>query len=480
LPIGSAIAATLAVLLALSARYGFHRDELYFLMLPPGWGYVDQPPLTPLLARGAAALFGSSQTGVRVPAMLCIGLGILLIALTTRELGGGRLAQTVSAWGYAFAAVPMLSGHYMVTATVDLTLWAATLLFITRALLRDQPRWWLAAGAVVGFSFYNKLLIVLLLLSLAIGLAIVGPRTVFRSRWLWGGVAIALVVGSPNLIYQATHHFPQVTMAGAIADPGNRVILIPFQFLMIGLPLLSIVSAGFRGFWRRPQWRPVRAVPIAYLASLVITFIGGGQIYYPFGSLAYIFAAGAVPVAEWIEQANTRSRLIRTSGWLAFNALLTALIALPLLPVTAIAHSPILVLNPTVGDTIGWPTYVRTLAGVYQALPADQRAHTVLFTGNYGEAGAIVHYGSAYALPNVYSGQNELWSHGPPPAADTTVLVWNENPEYIESVFVGCQVKATMDNGVGVANEEQGASVLVCRVPAGGWAAIWPELKHYN
>jgi 4-amino-4-deoxy-L-arabinose transferase-like glycosyltransferase len=480
LPIGSAVAATIAVLLAVSNRYGFHRDELYFLMLPPGWGYVDQPPLTPLLARGAAALFGASQTGVRVPALLCVGLGIVLMALIARELGGGRLSQTLTAWGFAFAAVPMLTGHYMVTATVDNVVWAAALLFITRALMRDQPRWWLAAGAVVGVSFYNKLLIILLLISLAIGLAIVGPRKVFRSGWLWAGIALALVIGSPNLIYQATHHFPQLTMAGAIADPSNRIMLIPFQFLMIGVPLLSFVYAGFRGFWRRPQWRPVRALPIAYVASLVITLIGAGQIYYPFGLLAYIFAAGTVPVAEWVSQANTRSRLTRQSAYLVLNALITALIALPLLPVTVLGHTPVPALNPTVGDTIGWPTYVRTVAGVYQALPADQKAHTVLFTGNYGEAGSIVHYGQQYGLPAVYSGQNELWYHGPPPATATTVVVWDENPTYIKSRFDNCDVKATMDNGVGVDNEEQGSAVLVCQVPAGGWAALWPKLQHYD
>jgi hypothetical protein len=474
------MAAVVALLAATSDQYGYHRDELYFLMLAPQWGYVDQPPLTPLLARGAAALFGDSPAAVRVPAMLCVALGILLVALTARELGGGRAAQTLAAWGYGFSAVPMLAGHLMVTATVDNALWAAVLLLVTRALLRDEPRWWLWSGLVVGLSLYNKLLIVLLLFSLLAGLLIMGPRKVLRSGGLWAGVAIAVVIGAPNLVYQATHHFPQLTMAGAISDNGSRVRLIPFQFLEVGLPLIGIVIAGFRGLLRRPEWRPLRAIPIAYLVSVVLTLIGGGQIYYPFGLLAFVFVAGTIPTVEWINRAASHARRARIAGLVALNAALTLLIGLPLLPVTVVGHTPVVALNATVGDEVGWPTYVRTVASVFDGLPADTKAHSVIVTGNYGEAGSIVRYGPAYGLPPVYSGQNELYYHGPPPAADTNVIAWNEDPQFVESVLVDCRVAATMDNGVGVGNEEQGSAVLVCQLPAGGWAATWPKLQHYD
>src|SRR5690349_1750819 len=122
-PIGSAVVTAVVALLATASRYGYHRDELYFLMLKPAWGYVDQPPLTPLLARGASALFGDTLWGMRVPAVLAVAVATVIVALTTRELGGGALAQGLSAWGYVFGGLPLVMGHVMVTATVDFALW---------------------------------------------------------------------------------------------------------------------------------------------------------------------------------------------------------------------------------------------------------------------------------------------------------------------------------------------------------------------
>ncbi|MEV5703786.1 glycosyltransferase family 39 protein [Actinoallomurus sp. NPDC052274] len=483
LPIGGAAAAAAAVLVATNNRYDYHRDELYFRMLRPAWGYVDQPPLTPLLARASAAVFGDTVWAMRLPATVCVVAAIVLTALITRELGGGRRAQTLCAWGYAFAAVPLLFGHVMLTATVDLPVWAAVILFALRALLRGEPRWWSAAGAVTGIALYNKHLIVLLLVSLAFGLLWSGPRSALRSRWLWTGVGLAVLIGSPNLIYQATHGFPQLDMAAALSENkggATRVQLLPFQLFLLGPPVTAIWVAGLVALFRRPAWRPARALAGAYPVLLVIVLISGGQIYYPVGLVGFLFAAGCVPTVDWAARRPGPRRALVVAG-LALNTAVTLMLALPLLPVDVLGDTPIPAINQATRDQIGWPAYTREVAAVYAALPEADRAKAVIVTGNYGEAGALDRYGPDHRLPlPIYSGQNELYRYGPPPEAATVAVVVGLPLPYLQARFGSCTVAGVLDNGVGVDNEEQGRIIAVCRDPAGGWAAAWPRFQHFD
>ena len=217
-PVFGAALAVGVVLSAFSAGYGYERDELYFRMLRPAWGYVDQPPLTPLIARAMRALLSDATWAVRIPATLATMTAVVVVALLAREFGGGRGAQALAAWGFGFAALPVILGHTLLTASIDLPVWPAVVLFVVRAVKRAEPRWWVAAGAVAGISMYNKLLVAVLLVALGVGLAAVGPRRVLWSRWLLAGALTALVIGAPNLIYQATHGWPQFAMGRALAD----------------------------------------------------------------------------------------------------------------------------------------------------------------------------------------------------------------------------------------------------------------------
>ncbi|WP_239164614.1 glycosyltransferase family 39 protein [Actinoplanes palleronii] len=476
-PVGLIASAATLLLLITAGRYDYHRDELYFRLLGahPAWGYVDQPPFTPLLDRLAIELLGDHLWAIRLPGAVMLGLAALLAAAIAREAGGGAGAQSVAA-SVVFGTFPLTAAHVGSTAAPDLLVWLGVSLFVLRALLHDRPRSWLWAGLVAGLGLYNKHLVVLLLLCLASGLLLVGPRGVLRFRWLWGGVAIAVLVGLPNLIYQVANDFPQAEMARALAEEKgaeSRVLLVPFQFVLIGLPPVWI--AGIVTLLRDPRWRPIRAFAVAYPLMLILLLVIGGQPYYPLALLTALFAIGAVPTVRWLAGRPSRKYQLVT-GLVIFSAIGIAT-SLPVIPESRLAGSFPAEVNQTIPDQIGWPEYTAQVAAVYRALPAADQARTVLFTGNYGEAGALDRFGRPLGLPQVYSGQNEMHRFGPPPDDhDVVIAVLQSPPRWAGT----CTEHGALRNAAGVENEEtEAAHIYVCRLTV-PWRTLWPGLHHYS
>ena len=109
-------------------------------------------------------------------------------------------------------------------------------------------------------------------------------------------------------------------------------------------------------------------------------------------------------------------------------------------------------------------------------LPADQRARAVILTNDYSEASPLKLLGTG--LPPVYSGHNSYWDWGPPPAELTVVVhVGDWRPADWTQFFVGCQVVAHVDNGLGIPNGEQGTAISVCTGLRAPWTTMWPSLR---
>jgi hypothetical protein len=282
-------------------------------------------------------------------------------------------------------------------------------------------------------------------------------------------------------VYQATHSWPQLTMGRALNRNNGgevRIVMWPYLALLLGPPLVPIWVAGLSALLRRPQWRPLRFLAVGFGVLLIETFVGGGQLYYPVGLLVVAFAIGCIPAAEFL--ARSRSWRRPTVIAIAVNAAVSGVIALPLLPLAALAASPVPGINQTVGDQVGWPDYVAQTAAAYRTIPALERRHAVVITSNYGEAGAIVRYGPRLGLPRPYSGQNQLYFDARPPADATTALLVGAQYDSVRSHFRTCAVLARLDNHPGVDNEEQGEPVAVCRGPKLAWTALWPQFQHYD
>ncbi|ACQ81812.1 conserved hypothetical protein [Beutenbergia cavernae DSM 12333] len=479
-PVGAAVLALVVVLTVTSARYGYHRDELYFRMLEPAWGYVDQPPLTPLLVQAISGVVDEAWA-IRVPATLCAAATVVVVALLARELGGGAGAQTLAAWGYAFAVLPLAFGHLMLTSAIDQLVWPAVLLFAVRALQRDDDRWWVPAGVVAGLATSNKLLVGVLVAGLLLGLAVLGPRRHLRSRGLLVGAAVAAVLALPAIVYQAANGFPQLAMGAALGESNAgdvRLDMWWFLLVMLGPLLVPVWVAGLVALLRRPAWRPSRCVAVAFAVVVAFTFAAGSQPYYPVGVVGALFAAGSVPVWEWATRAGRSRRALVVGGVLA-NAAVAVVVSLPALPEERLAETPVPAMNGTVGDQVGWPRYVEQVAAVYEGAVEDGAAAPAIIATNYGEAGAIARFGPDLGLPAPYSGHNALSGAAPPEDADVVVVV-GEQVELARRVFDSCEVRARLDNDVDVDNEEQGVPVAVCAGRSSSWAEIWPLFAHLD
>src|SRR5690348_7964259 len=168
LGIGIIAAAAFGTEMAVSARYGYVRDELYFLAAGHhlAFGYVDQPPLTPLLARLAVFAGGNTLVGLRVVPALGIAALVVLTAAMSRMLGAGRAGQLLAALGAAACGEYLGAMHELTTTPADFVCWAVTLLLVMKLLASRDPRWWLAVGASAGVAGEAKWNIAFLLAAL--------------------------------------------------------------------------------------------------------------------------------------------------------------------------------------------------------------------------------------------------------------------------------------------------------------------------
>ena len=455
------------LLSVLSNGYGYDRDELYFSMLKPAWGYVDQPPFTPLLSHAIAVVYDGGPWLLRVPAVLFSAGCVALTGLLARELGGGGKAQAWAAWGVATTSAVMVLGHVFLTSTADLTLWPAICLCILKAELRQTPRWWLAAGALAGLATYNRLLVGVLVAGIALGLLLVGPRRRLLSTWVLGGALVAIVLALPNELYQMLNGWPEGAMGKALAAnnaAGTRIAMFPLLVVLFGPPLVVIWVAGLVALARDAR---LRFFVVAFVVLLVFTFVGGTQPHYPVFLLPVPFAAGIVALERHLGRV--------WAALFALNAVVSAFIGLPLLAVGTVGSTPVPGINPLVGDSVGWPAYVHQITSAYDALP--DRASAVVFASNYGEAGAVRLY--APDVP-VFSAQNALYDQARPPESATTVVVVGGQYDQARRLFASCRVVDHLEDGVGVDNEEQGEPVAVCRGPVASWDVLWPRLHHLD
>ena len=173
--------------------YGYFRDEFDYIACGnhPAWGYVDQPPLLPMLTRLCLGVFGDSLRSVRLVPAVFASVLIVLAGMVARELGGRSFAVVLTALTVLIAPI-YLSGGSLLTTNCDLevVLWTGCLYLAILAIKRDEPRYWLWFGVVAGIGLEEKYSILVLGFAVAVGLLLTPQRRFLFSKWMWlGGLA---------------------------------------------------------------------------------------------------------------------------------------------------------------------------------------------------------------------------------------------------------------------------------------------------
>lgn len=477
--VGGLAAAVLALHMATNGLYGFNRDELYYLDSARhlAWGFVDYPPLTPAIARLSELLFGTSVWGLRLWPSLAGSVMIVLAALIARELGGGRNARILAATGAAASPVLLGANWLFETVTFDQLMWLVCFWVTARLLRTRDRRLWLILGAALGIGLETKYTIVALLVGLAVGVVVSPLRTHLRTPWPWIGLAIALVIALPNVVWQVANSWPSLayTFNHHAAQAGDFAPLkfLSDQIALIGPVAIPIWLIGFR-------WLLIgraRSLGVAALVVFVI-FLFAGKGYYIGPLHPLLVTAGACAIEVWTRR---RAHWVRpaTAIALVMQAVVLLPIAIPALPESVMARSTLPSIRTDFADTVGWRNLVAQVDAVYKRIPEPERATTVIVTNNYGEAGAINTYGPSLGLPTAVSGELTYYYWRPNQLGSSVVAV-GLDAAFLSTLFDGCSTVATISNTYDLQNQESGAPIAVCERPKISLDQLWPHLKSFQ
>ncbi|WP_216206441.1 ArnT family glycosyltransferase [Amycolatopsis aidingensis] len=452
------------------AEYWF--DEAYMLAMGRyhlDWGYVDQPPLVPALAAAMDWLVPGSTVVLRLPAVLASTAAVVLAALIARELGADRRAQIIAAIAQPGALWVTLTGHWMTPYTMEPLVWGLITWLLVRWVRLRQDWLLVLLGLVVGIGTQTKFQVFMLCGALLVSVLVLGPRELLRRPMLWAGIGLALLIALPTLLWQATNGWPQLRMAGVVANEsaelstGGRLGTAVALVALAGIAGSVLLVLGLWRLLRGAELRDYRFLGLTFVLLYLVIVIGGGRFYYLGGIYPLLIAAGAVALQR--RRATGRVGL----RWMAVPACALSLVSTAGVLVLSSAMTP----AATWAANLAGVTSGENLAGrattVYRKLPQQVRERTAIIGDSYLIAAYIEAYGRRYEPPATYSTNRGYGYLPPPPAERDTVLYVGSRPQAMGAYFGQMRLLSP-----GTAED---TSVWLLTQRRESWNRIWSELR---
>jgi len=476
----------------LNGQYGFHRDELDFIMNARqlDWGYVAYPPITPFFARIGLVLFGESLRGLRVLPAIAQGIAMVLAGLMARDMGGKRTAQLLSAFAVFIAPVSLMGGTVIMYFAFDYLWWVLVAFFTVRLIATENARYWLGIGAAIGLGIMTKYTMIFWVAGLVVAVLASPLSKYLRSKWLYFGAGLALLIFLPNLIWQIQHNFISLDHLSFIhardIEIGRADSFLSDQLYVTTNPLsIFLWPVGLVSCLLATSMKRFRPLAWMFLVTFVLFLVNRGRGYYTGPAYVMLLAAGCAWFENWLSVRTEKARRLGSGllwGTQVIGSLIGIILMKPIAPINSELWEVTSDVNGEFVEMIGWQDLTAQVAEIYQSIPEEEKARTAILAGNYGEAGALDLYGPEYELPPIISGSNSLWYRGYGDPAPETVIVVGFERQYAEMFFGTCKSVGTVTNRYGVKNEEstRHTGLYVCRQPHRPWAEMWLKMQWYQ
>ncbi|MBV8689488.1 MAG: glycosyltransferase family 39 protein [Candidatus Eremiobacteraeota bacterium] len=503
-------AVAIALHLAFNHRYNYYRDEFYFIDCAKhlAWGYVDQPPLAPLIA-WLSTPWHYALWALRFPLAVLSGVTVLAGCLIARELRGGIFAQGLTGLVLALAPGYLGQGYALSTEFLTPLSWSALIWLTMRLVATRNPRLYLAMAAVIVVGLYAKYSIATLAIALAFALICTRHAKLARSWYLPLSAALAVLLVLPNLAWQHAHGWPILevvrndqlnrhALANGIAVESPNLALNALYFIVMQVvyqnPVLSIIWIwGLVALVCAPENAPYRYLALSYGLLFVFMVLTVARGYYLEGFYPALFAAGSVAVERAL---RTRPAWIRPAvlAGAALVAAFMAPLALPIFPLpTYMKYEAAIglsrpappdgkrhLIDPMYADQMGWEGMTQTVAGVYNSLPQNVRSRTAIFADRYAYAGAIDFYGPRYRLPPAISPNNSYYLWGTRGySGEPMIAVGATDYHLLLGAFGSVRQVAVYRNELRWMLEGP-LPIYLCTRPRAPLAVLWPRFKYYG
>lgn len=481
-------------------HFGFQRDEFLHLALGDhlAWGYKEVPPFIALLAKITTTLFGSSLFATRIFCTIFAALIVWLTGLITVELGGRKFAIAFACLAMIFAPAFVASEYLFQPVVFDQFWWVLTVFLIIKYINTSAVKYLYFIGIAVGVGLLTKYTMGFFAFALIIGLLLTKQRRLLFNRHLLGAVLVAFIIFLPNMIWQFQHHLPVVTHMKTLRSSQLDYIK-PSDFisqqLMVNGIFLVLWLVGFFFLIFSFKLRKFQFLAFAYLAIFIFLLEMSGKSYYLFGAYPMLFAAGAYGFERWIK--NTALRTVVLVVFTLPNLLLLPML-LPILPLDQTLaffrftdkNVPIFQFaviwedhkkHPTTqdyGDMLGWDELAKKVADTYHNLTPDQQKQTIIIADNYGEAGAIHHYGKQYGLPDPISLDSSFSLWAPPGIGNAQYIIYIDDSDGYDIKTYSLMQESTTKTG-SITNplaREAGTSVYLFSHPKPAFNILYQKI----